>query len=507
VNDRVSVGTSYADTGFILCLVFGPAGLLGGALLLKSGTNDGQLFGPFLGGLGLILLVIAFARAAYLAAGRKWLTDTDRGFVLTAHGREHKFEDEDVLELAAKVSTRFANGLPKANTRAGTLRIDSPAFPRPVAFKYEWPLNAEDPLIDLFERLLNRLTKQAEGELARDGELVGDGWALTRDGLELPAADEFEVVRFERMTAAEVVDGKVCVWASGEPRPVLSVALDTPNAPVLLQVLEKRLADRPPDENDDPESLGRVIFERNTSNTPATMFLGLMVASCLFLLGLAVLFFYVTGNPGARPPLGLAIGLNCAGVGLALGLWLGRQNILRCHARGVCRLKNGKVTEMRYDEMAQFTYSATRHYHNGAYTGTVVVMQFEAIDGRQLKYTTNIKNADDGLDNLRDHVGRVVAAGMKRRIDAGKVVRWTDRAEFEPDGIAVAGKSGLFGKQADAFVEWADVEDVRLDQGKFALFVRGRNQPVYETNVATPNFFPGFYLILLVCFPPRGEEE
>jgi hypothetical protein len=48
---------------------------------------------------------------------------------------------------------------------------------------------------------------------------------------------------------------------------------------------------------------------------------------------------------------------------------------------------------------------------------------------------------------------------------------------------------------------------MQLDQGKCLLYARGRNTAVYETNVATPNFFPGFYLILLVCFSKRGEEE
>jgi hypothetical protein len=399
------------------------------------------------------------------------------------------------------LTSRFANGVPMANVRTGTVRVDSPDFPQPIAFQYEWPLNREDPLIDLFERLLGRLAKRAETDLARDGEFVGDGWALTRDGLEFPAAEGTELLRFEHMTAAEVVDGKVCVWASGEPRPVFRAPLDSPNAPVLLQVLVKRLAARPPDENDDPESLGRVIFERDTSHKPATMLVGGTVAVLLFLGGAAVLYFYLTGNAADRPPLVFALVLHAFAAGLAAVLWFGRRNVLRCHARGVCRIKNSKTTEMRYDEVKTFTYSATRHYHNGAYTGTILNMQFESTDGRKLNYTTTVRNADESLESLREHVGRVVASGMKRRLDVGKVVYWTDRVAFEPDGIAIAGKTGLFGTEADQFVEWADVADVGMDQGKFTLFARGRSKAVYETPVATPNFFPGFYLILLVRFP------
>jgi hypothetical protein len=509
VNDRVSVGTRYADTAFILCLVFAPLAVVGGGLpLLTCDRGDvARDFGLAFFGLGVLLAVVAVGRGMWIAAGRMWIEDTDHGFVLTVSGVEHEFDDEEVLELAAKVTTRFANGHPKASVRKGTLRVDSPDFPQPVAFRYEWPLNREDPLIDLFDRLLNRLTKQAEKELARDGELAGSGWALTRDGLEFPLADETEVVRFDRMAAVDVVDGEVCVWASGEERPAFKVKLDTPNAPVLLQVLTKRLAERPPDDRDDPETLGRVIFERDTSHSKAAMFLGLLVAVALFLGGAAALYFYFTGRPNDRPPLVMAVLLHLFAAALAAALWFGRQNVLRCHARGVRRLKNGKATEMRYDEVKVFTYSATRNYHNGAYTGTVLSMQFEGTDGAKLEYTTTVRNADDALDNLREHVSRVVAAGMKRRLDAGKRVFWTDRATFEPDGIAVTGKSGLFGKGDDLFVEWADVADVGMEQGGFALFARGRSKPVYETPVSTPNFFPGFYLLLLVRFPQEREEE
>lgn len=504
MNDRVSVGSTYADILFVLCIVAAVLGLLGGGLVFVA---DGHTFPTLLvSGAGGLFALLTVVRAVVIAAGRKWLTDTDRGFVLSAHGRDHKFDDEDVVELATKVTTRFSNGWPKANVRKGTLRIDSPDFPYPMAFRYEWSLNREDPLIDLFERLLGRLAKLAEKELARDGELAGEGWALTRDGLEYPTADETDLLRFEQMTAAEVVDGQVCVWATGEPRPTFKVELDSPNAPVLLQVLVKRLADRPPDENDDPESLGRVIFERDISYSPVTMLFVMTFAVLLFLGGLAGLYFHITEPPANRPPLVVAILPHVFAALLAAALWFGRQDILRCHARGVCRVKNGKTTEMRYDEVKVFTYSATRNFHNGSYTGTTLVMQFEDIDGRKLNYTSTIRNADQELESLREHVSRVVAAGWRRRLNAGKKVFWTDRVTFEPDGVAIVGKFGLFGKEDDLFVEWADVADTRLEQGKFTLFASDRSKAVYETTVATPNFFPGFYLILFVRFPRDRDD-
>lgn len=496
MNDRVSVGTSYSDTLFVLLIVAACLGLFAGGLVYAIGGE--QPFVVVLLSAGGVAAVLAVARGVWIAAGRQWIEDTDDGFVLVAGGREHKLEDADVRELATKSNTRFANGIPKANVRTGTFRVDAAVFPRPVAFRYEWPLNREDPLIDLWVRLLDRLANQAERELARDGELVGEGWALTRDGLVFPPTpDGSDELPFDRVAAAEVVDHQVCVWAVGEARPCFKVNLDSPNAPVLLQVLAKRLADRPPDD-EDPESLGRVIFERDSSHSALTIFIGTVFAVGLFIGGAAALYYYLTGMPNDRPPLALAIGLNIGAAVIALVLWFGRQNVLRCHARGVCRVRNGKATEMRYDEVKVFTYTATRHYHNGAYTGTALAMAFESVQGHKLDYTTTVKNADAELENLREYVSRVVASGMKRRLEAGKVVYWTDRVAFEPDGLDIGGKAGLFGKGEDLFVEWADVADFTLDQGKFALFARHRGKAVYETTVNTPNFFPGFFLILLM---------
>ncbi|MCU0705650.1 MAG: hypothetical protein MUF18_16880 [Fimbriiglobus sp.] len=506
MNDRVRVGTTYADGWFILCLLLGVAGLVGGGVV--AFRRGDAVLAAVIGGFGLILLTLATARGVWIAANRKWIEDTDPGFLLTANGQKHEFDDDEVLELATKVTTRFSNGWPKANVRTGTLRLNSPAFPKPVAFRYEWPLSREDPLFDLFDRLLVRLARRAEKELAQNGEVAGEGWALLRDGLEYPGPEGPEVLPFEEVAAAEAIDGRVCVWAKGVPRPAFQVSLDSPNAPVLLQVLAKRLADRPTDPaTDDPETLGRVIFERDISHTKAALVLGGLVAFMLFALGGASLYFAATKPGMSLAPWVIGGGLHLGAVALAVHLWWGQQNILRCHARGVCRVRNGKTTEMRYDEVKVFTYSAVRMYYNGAYTGTAVVLTFEDADGRKMQYKATIRNADEALDTLRDRVSRTIAEAMKRKLDAGKRVYWTDRVTFEPDGIAIAGKRGLFGQSNDVFVEWADVSNVVLQQGNFALFAHGRKKAVYDTTIATPNFFPGFHLILLVRFPPRTAEE
>jgi hypothetical protein len=144
-----------------------------------------------------------------------------------------------------------------------------------------------------------------------------------------------------------------------------------------------------------------------------------------------------------------------------------------------------------------------RNYVNGAYSGTVVTMRFEDIRGETLKYSATFKNADEEIENLREHVSNVLAGHLLKKLQDGKTVQWTDRVRFTPEGLEIAGKSGLFGKSDDLFIPYAKVADAALNAGQFALFAEGRKKAVYETTVGEANFFPGYVLLVLIRFTPE----
>lgn len=497
---RVSIGSTYADAWYIVCWVFGGLFLL--IALIVAAAAQELLPALILAGVGVVFFLLALIRGMGIAARRRWMTATPDGFVLEDRRGEFEFDDAVITDLGTWAKVRFANGEPKAVTRTGALFIQSEEFASRLEFRYEWPLNQDDPLGKFIERNLERLTEQAVRAMAAGREVSGDDWVLDRGGLTYAEKGGEQTVGLKDLTAVDIVDGKVCVWRAGEPMPVVKVPAPSPNALVLYRVLTKRFEGQPPPEERDDGSLGRVIFERDKSLGSGTLVLLMILAVLLGFGGGALIVVGLTSKPSE-----MAMALTGFGLFVLAGLMVFaslffRKNIFRCHAFGIARVTTRGETQMRFKDMRLFTYMAVRNYVNGAYSGTNVTMRFEDIRGEAVKYSATFKNADDEIENLREHVSRVMAGHMLKKLQDGKTVQWTDRVRFTAEGLEIAGKSGLFGKSDDLFIPYGKVADATLNAGQFALIAEGRKKPVYETTVGEANFFPGYVLLILIRFTP-----
>jgi hypothetical protein len=508
---RVLVRGGFIDTTFILCLVFGFLGIAGGVFTMTVG--DALTAGLVIIGIGGGLLVLGIIRFIVLSGRRLWLEDLEDGqFTLSDNRRTVELADADLIEMTTNVSTYYENGVPKNGQRKTTLLVDAPKYPTELELYYKWPLKNNDPLYELFGRWHTTMMAKAEEELQTSGVIVGTNWSLTRDDVSYQPegkskADE-ESVPVRNITAAEIVDRNVCLWADGEDLPFFKVPLGTPNATALLVMISK-LNQSKPASGADAKGLGRVIFERNAGWKKVAIFGAVIFGLLLIAGGVLMLVFQMKNPPASLGMYFLAGGLILFGIGLPVAGWYQRINLLRCHERGLHRNINGKITEMRYEEIRSFTYTAMRNYYNGAYTGTIVSLLFTSYDGASTKYTATFKNADEELDNLRDHVSRVMAGTMLKKLEAGQDVPWTDEMSFEPDGLDIRGRKGVFGKTKDQFLEWTDIDTYGMDLGQFAIYAYGEKKPVYQTTVSQANFFPGFYLFLMKKFPaplPEGGD-
>src|SRR6185436_4840300 len=153
-----------------------------------------------------------------------------------------------------------------------------------------------------------------------------------------------------------------------------------------------------------------------------------------------------------------------------------------------------------YAQVATFSYSATRHYHNGAYVGTHLSMKFEPIAGfgaPRIQYGASVQVADDDLDELRDFISRQLAERMAQQLSTGTPVPWTSNLVFTREGIQYrpAGMLGI-GRKEPHFLPYDAYGGCNLNQGVFFLFVKGNNTAVMSEPCSAPNFFPGFYLLL-----------
>lgn len=502
MDERISVGTSYSNGWFIAWIVLAALGVIGGLSLLAVSEEAALIVAI----LGLGFGIVAMCHGVLISRGRKWFTSADDGFTYEDRRGEFDLRDEDIIEIGTWARTRYSNGVPKSVVRDCLLVLSAGDFRGDLKFRYAFHVQKLDPLTEFLDRNLERLAGAAAEEIRKGEALVGEGWELDARELVVTGkqSDAFAV---EELIAVDVVDNKVCVWVCGEPKPILGMPAQSINALVLLRVLARRFQERPAGPQDDSPGLGRIIFERDRSIATGVIVFCFILAGLLMIGGVAAVLLFKGGDATG----GIIFGgiLLLLGPAIAAGVWYNRVNVFRCHSRGVCRITTRSQKELEFKDVRVFSYTAIRQYVNGGYTGTTVTMRFEPgedSNADEMTYSATMKKADMELDNLRDHVSSVIAGHMKRRLDEGKSVRWTDGLRFTPGGLEIelaggrlsAGKSRLLAYEKCA---------CNLHEGYFFLFKKGSQGSLYSVPVGVANFFPGFALLNQLLYLPRPAED
>lgn len=122
--------------------------------------------------------------------------------------------------------------------------------------------------------------------------------------------------------------------------------------------------------------------------------------------------------------------------------------------------------------MRAFTYSAVRLFVDDAYAGTILNMSFEPErGGNWITYSRTVHIPDQSLDDLRDHVARVVAGKMATKVNSGQSVRWTSQMSFE-SGELHCKPTGWFGSKPEQLVSYGDIGSYEICEGAFYLWLR-----------------------------------
>ena len=169
--------------------------------------------------------------------------------------------------------------------------------------------------------------------------------------------------------------------------------------------------------------MGRLLFERRRNEG---FWLGLLAAGISGTAGVILLF-----HRDAKP-IGVVL-LAAAVASLLLGVAFGRY-LFRCYELGLARRRGRDELRLLYDEIAEFTYAATRMFYKGAYTGTQLSLTFRAPRGT-IRYSAKVQNMDADLDELRDHVAKMIAHRMLGELRAGHRVPWMSDLVFLPQGL------------------------------------------------------------------------
>ena len=246
------------------------------------------------------------------------------------------------------------------------------------------------------------------------------------------------------------------------------------------------------------DDLGPVILEQKPKPLGADIFLAIAL---LFLIPTALMPFTADFRTG------VVAGPLCAGLGAVfalLGIWV----ILANGRKGACLHENGLRVrqgrdwrEMRYRDVTEMTFKATRMYYNGVYTGTLQEMGLRTdepgdkpvVFRHSYKEKTGLVTGyGEGtpLNRLCDVLTGLIARRMADRLGRGEAAAWGRGLWITPRGVEIPNRA-----RGRDEVEWDRIARVDVERGVFRLWVEGDPKPRVQMPVAEPNFFPGYALV------------
>jgi hypothetical protein len=484
-----------------------------GRVLCAIGTVTGlvmlAIFGPWAwiiaAGSGVLWLYLEFL-AWQARRVRTWLTLHPDGIEVESPAGRRAIHDSQVSAVALETKKNLSNGELASITRKFTIWAEDQS--EPVRMENTIKTGTTDPIAELIQRLLNRLKQRMEEDVARGGTASGDGWHLTRTVLTLGRPPNDQQLPLSEVTAVETFDGQMCVWQRGKDLAVAKLPLAGRNVHLLPALVapfvpETSAADVAAEST---VGLGRVLFERRSHRS--TVLAVCIAGIAMLMVGVAMLMAALSRPNADEGVFVTAIVLLLLGPVLGVaGLWLAFSSF-RCHERGVWKATPLGQQMLRYDDVGSFQYSAVRHYHNGAYMGTQLSMRFRPLSpdrGPTIKYGTRTKGDDDDLDELRNTISRAIGVRMAEQLRAGQPVAWTSNLQFLPDALRYR-PGGFLGRKEPQILPYANYGGYDLKEGVLYLFAKDTKKSVVTEQASAENFYPGFFLLLLLLHQPVEEE-
>ncbi len=471
--------------------ITGPVLIIVGLVLAEFGIAAGW----FIRAGGAVLAVGLEIYAAIERSQRTWVTDRDDGFEVKDRKGTRTWRDEQVTAIALQSERKLSNGEISGYKRTFSVWMEGEA--EPIVMENTIKLQQHDPLAGLINRLIQGFSARMDEQVNQGGAVAGDGWRLDRNYFVYGPPAQQEQVPLAVITAVEPFESSMCLWQQGRDDAFTRVPLKSRNAHLLPMLIGPRMKspeERP--EESSPTGLGRILFEKKPSATwpPFCAVLGVIA----IVVGIGLIAHYFITRPLDNPTLLIGIGLIPVGIMCFFGAVALKHMSFRCHERGVYKASLLGDKMLAYKDVATFTYTAVRHYHNGAYVGTHLTMKFDPQPGSgfsQISYNTTVQAADDDLDDLRDTISGILAENMIQQLATNQIVPWTSNLTFQREGIQYR-PAGWISRGDAKFMKYDDYGGYNIDQGVFYLYFKGQQKPITNEQTSAPNFFPGFFMLL-----------
>ncbi len=473
--------------GTLVLMVLGVLGTGGGLFLA---VMEGQPAALVAAVPGLALLIPGVIHLVRRAALRGALTVHEQGLVLSRKGMDELIPYGQMRDVALKEEQKLQNGTSVGMLR--TLRFTSEEGPRQVSQFAR--TDEEDTFAPVLSLLLRKLSDAADARLKAGTPLQGKGWVLDSHGLHVGDGGP---VRLGDLAGVGMFENRVSFWRAGEELPFFTVHEASPNARLLGVLAQRQLSDR---ERPMAGPLGRILFQRQTGPVAQVV---LWILSGLFALG---------GLGGA---IGSAFAQYWVGIPIALGLGGGMAVVLvaanlsrfRVHELGVTHRSLFGSRTLRYSDVTSFQFGATRHYYNGAYTGTSLSMRFTPGPGlKAIHHSQTVRGGDSDLDALREQMSNIVASQLFERWKRGEDIRWGPTARFTKSGLVVQATK-LFGKGEERLAPYDGGLRYTIEQGSLHLFIGNETKAAMTVECAADNFFPGLKILGELCANAEDSED
>jgi len=495
------IPVNYQEKGWQkhLFRILGVLTLMGG-IALAAYLPDGRLPGIIVGGIAIFLLIVNEVRFARQKTAERWVIDTGSGFRWLGGPADIEVQDSQVVAVRIKRTSKFSAGILKGVIRR--FEVWTADSDKPMCMTNRIPVNGTDLLATMIVRVIEDLKQRTAAGLASGTMLEGDGWRLAAMQLVVARGRIVETLPFVEIDKVAVFDGKICLWRRGQDEPAAKISPDSKNASVLVSLLsewiehQREASGGPPEANSGVSGMGRLLFERRRNEG---FWLGLVFAVIGGVAGAVLLLERDT------MPIGVIL-LAAAVASLLLGVVFGRY-LFRCYELGLTRRRGRGELRLRYDEIAEFTYSATRMFYKGAYTGTQLRVTFRASRG-MIRYSAKVQNMDADLDELRDHIAKMIANRMLADLRAGRTIPWTSDVVFLPQGLQFRRPKmlGLASGPVEV-LPYEQIRGVNLNEGVLYLYSKAEAKAVISKPVGSANFFPGFFTVLtLQELAGKGQE-
>ncbi|HVW01858.1 MAG TPA: hypothetical protein VHB77_16010 [Planctomycetaceae bacterium] len=471
------------------------AGVLCAGLAVYAWTGRGDHgLTIFLASTAAILILAGVGLPAIEIARRRWVAiGTDRFRLIERH-QVREYLDSDVICFSVQLKARYREGLLTGRRRKFILWTETDRGAERLQITSVIPAHEDDPLQPLLDRLSAELHRRATEALESGDAVEGVGWSLDRQDLHITDRRGNTSYALEELSAVDVYDGQICVWRTGKDEPIARVPFDSANAHLLILLLRDRLSQTAAHALETGEELGRLLFERRPGPMATLSLAG--CSAIVFVIGLYLLpGFLLRRDPAAMAATAIALSIGVLGCAAA---WCVRRVVYRFHEHGVRCSGMFASRSLRYADVETFTYSAVRHFHNGQYTGTSVTCVLRPrreSSGKSIRYGAFLRDGDEELTSLRDHIADRIADRLHRELTAGNAVPWLKHVRFVPEGVEYR-PLGWFGRKERRVLPFAEVTDVRFDAGRLLVWRRGQSKPVLRESTTQANLFPGARLLL-----------